>query len=1513
MADQTFPPNPYIIDAPLAEHELFPRRKELLDFLQTTIEAGQQKVVVLYGPRRSGKSSLLLGAADRLKKRGKRTTLYFDLQGRERQPLGETLYDLAQAMARSLRSRKPKPDEFDESGQYFQESFLPVLYKKLGKKRLVLLLDEFHLPLAETVDKAASFYALFPYLQQLSQTEDRLSFVVAAGRRLEETPAHFRAIFPQAAYRAIGHLTPVQAQAVILKPTNRILTFEKRAVETIMALAAHHPYFTQLLAFTIFQAMAERNERVVSDSNVLSLAERAVEIGHEGLSWLWAGLPATERLILSAIAQISRETDLVHREAIRSILEQNRLLLTGPELNNALDRLMEWNILSRDESDGYAFAVELQRRWVAKRQPLETARQEGGQLEPEAARLYEQARQAHSRGDLAAAREGYERILADHPHYSGAQLGLAQLHLEANRFEEAIEAYSRAYSLDELNARPGLVRAYVGRAKKLEESLQQNEAISHYEQALQLDPDNETAARRLAAIWLKRGQQALVDQGLPPALELFRKTLAIDSSEKSGGEIRLALKTYALQREENEAYEEALAALEQLNQLLPQSKAILNREMASLWAKEGRRVLETEGFEAAAIPYGRALDLSDDEKIGGQIRHDLEAYARQAEADRRYKEAIQVIHHLQELVPEDQTRFNRRLAAIWLGRGHATLADSGLAAVEFYQQALALNRSEQITEAIKTGLDEYARRAEADQNYDEALRAIDRLGRLLPEEAAWVNERQAAIWTARGHTLVMSGTGTAAEPYQKAIEQLQQLLPEEEEQLNQRLALIWLTRGHNYLAAEGLEAALTAYRKALDFSQREPIVQGVQSAIDAYARQAEADRNYAEAIQAIEQLGQLLPEERDWIDRRTALHWLARGDDRLRTEGVEAAAESYREALAHDRSGPVVDTLRQQITAYIEQAETAADYDRAARAIDLLRELLPDDGAVFELELAFWIRTGDALAQNIETGQQAMRAYQRALTLDPNDTELTQKLEAVSATWEKLPEADRIFNQAIAAHQNKDWTTAAAGWLRLLKMDAVDYKGHNIAALLTEATRKSQYGEEEQQTLFEQGWQAHQAKDWAAAEEAWEQLLDWGVETYNGREIALLLNRAREKRQAAEQQQPVLTDHPAESRPRIPAYLWTIGLALVLLLLIGGGMALYRANQRTAAAATAQAAQVNTALQATETALSCIALSQAETATAQAEAIAAAPGQATATAQAAATRLAQAQATAVIEAGGTAASQAEATVIAEAQAAATLLAQATATAEAQVNATAQVRERATVQAKIFATARAMPTATAQARVTAAAIRRATAQAQATATTQAILSATTILTEDFTTNDRGWWTGQESSDFSDREAQIVDGKYRISMTSKRDVFWPVRIPQVTAANFWLGLEATIMDNPPDNAGFSIVFRANQNGDFYRVRFDNNNQYLVQLRVNEEWQTISGSLSEGNIQLAEGIANTFGLLVQGTELSLYANGQQLTTLTDSTLSGSSGISLGLNLSEADQTLTVDFDNIVIKEAP
>lgn len=182
MADKPFLKNPYVIGVPLTGDIGFYGRGAVFTFVKDTLNTEQQNVIVLYGQRRVGKTSLLHQLVKQLK--GEVLPIHFDLQGRAQQSLGQVLYELARTVARPLKMSVPEQARFDNTGRFFREEFLPSVYGLLGQHRLLLLFDEFDVLGDELASPEAASETLFPYLQSMIMHEHQIVFIFVVGRRL---------------------------------------------------------------------------------------------------------------------------------------------------------------------------------------------------------------------------------------------------------------------------------------------------------------------------------------------------------------------------------------------------------------------------------------------------------------------------------------------------------------------------------------------------------------------------------------------------------------------------------------------------------------------------------------------------------------------------------------------------------------------------------------------------------------------------------------------------------------------------------------------------------------------------------------------------------------------------------------------------------------------------------------------------------------------------------------------------------------------------------------------------------------------------------------------------------------------------------------------------------------------------------------------------------------------------------------------------------------------------------
>ncbi len=519
------PLNPYIL-TPLIGGVGFFGREAVLQFVRNTLSAPYQNVVVLFGQRRIGKTSVLHQLMLPQHCPPGFRPIYFDLQGRAQHRLDQVLYGLAREIARLLDLPAPERAQFaDES--FFQYGFLPQVYRALNGVRLMVLVDEFDVLGGEAVEEDAAYHSLFGYLQDLLIDEQRqLAFVFVVGRRIDELPSRIKATFKSAQCKRISVLDQGSARRLIAEPAAGMVAFSDGAVARLLALTAGHPYLLQLLCYELFDRATRAGRATVQPADIDDdLLETAMELGMGGLAWFWDEFPPAERFLLSAIAHLTYNDQPATLRQIAHALSEHGVRLQGMELSTAPMLLAEWEIIEPAGRDAYRFRVAFLRRWIDTKHSLDEAKRELEQVSARAVLLYESGRRLHAEGNLAAAVEEYQRALAANPNHARAQLGLAHALYESGRLEPARDAFEKAYRLDPDSARGGFVAVHRELGAALENEGLLDQARPHYQRVLDVSPDDPSARVALRDSWRATAGAHLAAGRWEQALEAYRQGL----------------------------------------------------------------------------------------------------------------------------------------------------------------------------------------------------------------------------------------------------------------------------------------------------------------------------------------------------------------------------------------------------------------------------------------------------------------------------------------------------------------------------------------------------------------------------------------------------------------------------------------------------------------------------------------------------------------------------------------------------------------------------------------------------------------------------------------------------------------------------------------------------------------------------------------------------------------------------------------------------------------------------
>ena len=1087
-------PNPYVVGTPLTSRDSFFGREETFRLVRETLLLPTQNVIVLYGQRRIGKTSLLHQLKHNLSDAFH--PVVFDLQGRAKHRLPRLLSDLAQAISKSMDQPAP-PEAQLAAYDYFRTSFLPQVFEQLGNARLLLLFDEFDVLGDEPFEADTASESLFPYLQSLIGQDPRLGFIFVVGRRIDQLPVHYRSIFKQAVFQKLSNLQRDEAAQLITRPAAGMLQYQPSAIDAILDLTSGHPYFTQLVCHVLFNRLQPPSTSTVTRADVERVVDEALEIGTGALDWFWEGLPRSERIILSAVTQVTSQGQAATEEQILDVLHAHQVRLLGTELTSAPQRLVDWEIIQPTGGDSFRCSVELIRRWIVKEHPLSRIKQDIDLVSQRATRYYNNARDAHLSGDLPSAIDDYRRALAANPHHSAAQLGLAQALHESGHTAEAIAEYEKAYKLDPATARDGLIAARLDLGKSLQRSGQVDKAVTEYERILALAPSDDEAQQRLIDIWLSQAETSLAQEDFNAATEIYHHALkTIPGNKALSAKVKEEIRHYAELLERRGTWDDAAKALRGLDDRL-----LIGDEQSRAWLiglllRQGEALLRQDKFDHGLQAFQHALAalpvepqaLTDIQRLVGadrRIKEAVKGYSHRCEAREDWMAAYESLTHLDDLLPGDPDV-----------EGWVSMSRRKWRAFNYYsiaREAHSVGDLETTLEECRRALAENPQFAAAQLGLAQALyeqgmlaEAVNEYERAFALDAAAARDGLVVAHVAYARSLEAAGDVDGAVATYGRVLKVKLDTPEAARQLFN----IWTAQGDDLLIKDSLAEAITTYRRALAVAPvLEPYILHLKDMFKSYSdQQLEAGR-WSSAIDALvgltSGLGLLDGQTLGWI----AEVQLAHGHAELALDQLEPAAEAYRQALTI-RPGPadtaafesqfdvlpaqqVRRALRRKSQTQAEQGEWA----QAVQTLTVLAALLPDD-----TEARAWLKealvalsdaylAADQLDKAAATSQQALDLYPADAEIEARQTQVTRRRRDLEIT--------SLYQQAETCVAAQDWSNAASIYERLLS----EFNDVSARPQLQQAKDEMRLAD-----LFDTAMAAYQAAAWDDTVAGWFQI-----------------------------------------------------------------------------------------------------------------------------------------------------------------------------------------------------------------------------------------------------------------------------------------------------------------------------------------------------------------------------------------------------------------------------------------
>jgi hypothetical protein len=306
-------PNPYTLQ-PVTGERFYGRINELRDLVNNLRDLQPGEAVLLWGPRRIGKTSLLLQFKQIVMSSEDYVLAFVDMQSLSGRSTIMFLRDIIKAIVKALpessTAKAPTLARMKRDPLGFFRGFLENV-PELQNRHIILILDEFQL-LSELYNEQVTLADINRYFRSMIQHRHGLSVIFCGGGVLERLLRQPEAAFllELVRHQEIGFLDKAAARGLIMQPAHRIW-YDDEAVDDLVEMTAGHPYYLQWFCGELL-ARADREQRTaISAQHVQdALTDWLPWQGEQFFSHLWGnGIGFDEKvqqwhmLVLTAVTE----------------------------------------------------------------------------------------------------------------------------------------------------------------------------------------------------------------------------------------------------------------------------------------------------------------------------------------------------------------------------------------------------------------------------------------------------------------------------------------------------------------------------------------------------------------------------------------------------------------------------------------------------------------------------------------------------------------------------------------------------------------------------------------------------------------------------------------------------------------------------------------------------------------------------------------------------------------------------------------------------------------------------------------------------------------------------------------------------------------------------------------------------------------------------------------------------------------------------------------------------------
>jgi hypothetical protein len=359
--------NPFVFGQPIEETEtnLFVGRRDVVREIEVSLLGGAAKpTLVLWGPRRMGKTSVLLQLPRLLG--SEFVPAFLDVQAMQvRENVGAFFQSITASAAAALHRRGIpavglSTADLSENPFSAFASWMENVEDRLGPDRhLLLCLDEFE-RLETSIREGRLPHELMDQIRHIIQHHARIVLLFAGSHRPDEMVLNWSDILISTKLIRVSYLKEEEARQLITQPVPDFeISYAAGSVGRITEVTRGQPYLIQALCYELVNHLNMDGRQEATRKDVDSAIRNALESAHLFFAEMWRQLDKHEQSALRRLSGAPHSLQSGDLATAIGIAEQ--------QLDAGLRKLSARSILEQDDSGGWRFQVPMAAEWVKMR------------------------------------------------------------------------------------------------------------------------------------------------------------------------------------------------------------------------------------------------------------------------------------------------------------------------------------------------------------------------------------------------------------------------------------------------------------------------------------------------------------------------------------------------------------------------------------------------------------------------------------------------------------------------------------------------------------------------------------------------------------------------------------------------------------------------------------------------------------------------------------------------------------------------------------------------------------------------------------------------------------------------------------------------------------------------------------------------------------------------------------------------------------------------------------------